>query len=129
LSHPNEEMLRASYEAFTNGDVGPMLNSFADNIEWHVSGRSPVAGDYSGKADVLDFFSKMMELYGGTLRLEVIDILANDNLGIVVTDERAEYAGKSLEYSGIHRWELRGGKCARFQNYTDDAYDEFWPAT
>jgi ketosteroid isomerase-like protein len=94
-----------------------------------VSGDSPVAGDYSGPDAVLGFLSKMMELYGGTLRLDVIDVLANDDLGIVVTEERAEYDGKALEYSGIHGWEFRDGKLARFQNYTDDTYNRFWAET
>jgi uncharacterized protein len=128
MLHPQEQLLRSNYEAFTNGDVSPILNSFADDIQWHVSGRSPVAGDYSGKAEVLDFFSRMMDLYGGTLRLEVIDGFANDEHGIVITRESAEFAGQPLEYSGIHHWTFDGPSCVRFQNYTDDAYDDFWAA-
>jgi ketosteroid isomerase-like protein len=128
MPHPHEQLLRTNYDAFSQGDVSPMVSSFADDIEWHVSGESPVAGDYSGKGEVLEFFSKMMELYRGTLQLEVVDVLANDDVGIVITKESAEYGGKPLEYSGVHHWQFRQGKLARFENYTDDTYSEFWAA-
>ena len=126
MPHSHEQLLRTNYEAFVNGDMAPMIGSYVDDIEWHVSGSSPVAGDYSGKTEVLAFFQKMMDLYGGTLRLDVLDVLANDEHGIVLTRERGEYAGKAVDYSGVHRWEFRDGRCARFENYYDDAYHAFW---
>jgi ketosteroid isomerase-like protein len=128
MPHANEALLRTNYEAFAKGDLSPMLNSFTEDIAWHVSGPSPVAGDYSGKAQVLDFFGRMMELYGGTLQLEALDFLANDEHGIVLTRERGKHNGKAIEYTGIHRWDFHDGKCARFENYYDDAYQEFWAA-
>jgi ketosteroid isomerase-like protein len=126
MPHPNEQMLRTNYEAFTKGDVTPMLDSFTDDVEWHVSGPSPVAGLYSGKTEVLGFFGEMMALYGGTLQLDVVDVLANDDHGIVLTRERGEHAGRAVEYEGVHRWDFRDGKCARFENYYDDSYHQFW---
>jgi ketosteroid isomerase-like protein len=69
-----------------------------------------------------------MNLYGGTLRVEVLDVLANDEHGVVLTRERGEHGGRTAEYEGVHRWEFRDGKCARFENYYDDAYHEFWKA-
>jgi hypothetical protein len=36
----------------------------------------PIAGDYFGKAEVLEFFAKMMDLYQGTLRLQILDVMA-----------------------------------------------------
>jgi ketosteroid isomerase-like protein len=77
---------------------------------------------------VLGFFGRMMELYGGTLQLDVLDVLANDDHGIVLTRERGQHAGKAVEYGGIHRWDFRNGKCVRFENYYDDAYHVFWAA-
>ena len=110
MPHRNEQLLRRNYDAFTTGDMDPMLDSLTDDIDWHVSGASPLAGDYKGKAEVLEFFAQMTELYGGTLRLEVLDVLANDDHGVVLTRERGEHAGKAVEYGGVHRWDFRDGK-------------------
>jgi hypothetical protein len=64
----------------------------------------------------------MIELYLGTLQVEVLEVLADEDHGIVLTGERGEHAAKAVEHAGIHRWDSRDGKCARFENYYDDAY-------
>src|SRR5213080_2324132 len=96
MANANEATLRNA--AFGRGDVQPMLDSLADDIKWHVSGRSPLAGEYTGKQEVLSFFGKMMEMYKGNLRLEVLDVLANGRHGIALTKEHGEYAGRQFEF-------------------------------
>lgn len=56
-----------------------------DDIEFHIFGRSPVSGSYSGKDEILRFFSKLTETYGDTFRLEVQDILVNNKRGVAVS--------------------------------------------
>lgn len=126
MSHPNEKLLRTAYEAFGGGDLNPLMDSLTDDIMWHVSGRSPLAGEYAGKPQVLGLFGKMMELYRGTLRLQVLNILANEGHGIVMTREWAQHDGKALEFRAIHVWGVREGRLAQFQVYYDDAYHKFW---
>jgi uncharacterized protein len=67
------QILRDNYDAFARGNADPLMGSLADDVKWHVSGGSPLAGEYVGKAEVLGFFGKMMQLYGGTLKLRVVD--------------------------------------------------------
>ena len=126
MTHPNAELLRAVYEAFGNGDLEPLLGSLTDDISWHDSTLGPVAGDYTGKDQVLGFFGKMMDVYGGTLRLEVVDILANENHGVVLTREAGTTGGESVEWSGAHLWSFRDGQCAEFSSYADVRYQRFW---
>ena len=42
------------------------------------------------------------EVYGETLELEVIDILANDDRGVVLTREQATTRGEHAEWTGVH---------------------------
>ncbi len=126
MPHPNTEPLRTVYETVSNGDMDTLMNALTDDIAWHVSGRSPVSGDYSGKNEVLGFFGKMFELYGGTLSVEVLDILAGDRHAAVLTRERATHAGTPLEFRAIHEFEIRDGKLARFTSFEDDTYNEYW---
>lgn len=83
MSHPHEDTLRAIYEAFAKGDIETVMGLYTDDIEFHVSGRSPVSGSYSGKDEVLGLYGKLAELSGGTFRVEALDILANDEHGVV----------------------------------------------
>ena len=126
MTDPNEQRLTEAYEASARGDVAPLMKLLADDVRWHASGRGPVAGDYSGKSGVLDFFARMGALYGDTFRLEVLDIFANDARGVVLTRERGEHNGRALEFRSAHIYEFDGGVCVRFMNFVDDAYDEFW---
>lgn len=63
MNHQNEKVLRTSYDAFGRGNANPLMTALAEDIKWYVSGRSPLTGEYSGKAEVLGFFGKMMEVY------------------------------------------------------------------
>jgi uncharacterized protein len=126
MSHRNEDMIRNNYEAFTRGDANPLVDSLSEDIQWHVSGQSPIAGDYFGKAEVLKFFARMMDLYQGTLRLQILDVMANDQHGAVLTNESAIYRGKTLEFQAVHVWDIDNGKFARFHVYNNDAYHKFW---
>ena len=49
-------LIASGYEAFAAGDVPAVLAMFAEDISWHISGRSPLAGVYTGRDGVLDFF-------------------------------------------------------------------------
>ncbi len=52
MAHPNEELLRRGYDAFTKGDMEAVNELFADDIVWHNAGRDQFAGDYHGKDEV-----------------------------------------------------------------------------
>ena len=126
MSHPHEETLRTVYDAFAKGDIETVMGLYTDDIQFHVSGRSPVSGSYSGKDEVLGLYGKMVEQSGGTFRVEALDILANDEHGVVLTMERGQRDGKTLENRAVHVWEMRDGKCAQFRGYNEEVWDEFW---
>jgi ketosteroid isomerase-like protein len=126
MSHPNRELLAEIYDRLAQGDVGPLVASMADEIEWRVHRPSPVAGTYKGEQEVLGFFPRMMAPYEGTLRVQVGAIVADDEHGFVSVRESAERPTEGLAWTGVHVWDLAHGKLARFESYYDDAYAEFW---
>ena len=126
MAHPNADLLRRAYEAAEAGDLQPLLDALADDVTWRDSSLGPLAGEYHGKDDVLAFFAKMMEVYAGTLRVEVHDILANDDHGVVLTRERGETAGEPVGWTGTHIWTFRDGRCTEFLAMNDGVYNRFW---
>lgn len=125
----NAELIRTGYEAFGKGDIETVLGNFADDIRWHVPGRNPIAGDYTGHAEITSFFGKLQELSGGTFQLEMHDLLASDDHVVAIVDGRAERNGKALENGrGVHIWHVRDGKATEFWGMVQDPYgaDEFW---
>jgi len=126
MAHPNADLLRRAYDAAGTGDLQPLLDALADDVTWRDSSLGPLAGEYHGKDDVLAFFGKMMEVYAGTLRLDVQDILANDDHGVVLTRERGEIVGEPVSWTGTHIWTFRDGRCTEFLAMNDGVYNRFW---
>ena len=126
MPHPNTKLLQDAYEALSHGDLGPLLAALTDDISWRDSTLGPLTGDYTRKDQVLGLFGKMAEVYRGTLRLEAIDIFANDDRGVVLTREAGTADGADLTWTGVHLWGFRDGRCARFTAYADADYQRFW---
>lgn len=128
MAHPNEDLLRKGYEAFSAGNIQALDDVFAEDILWHVGGRSSLAGDYKGRQEVYGFFGKLAEGTGGTLRLEIHDVLANDHHGVALVHSSGQREGKMLDDNALHVFELEGGKVKEFWGYPGDQYtvDEFW---
>ena len=128
MTHPNAELLRGGYEAFAKGDIPGVLGIFAEDIAWHVPGRSPLSGDYRGHQEVVGFFTKAMELSGGTLRVEADEILADGERIIALTTVSAERNGRSWSSPEVHVWRVQGGRAVTFREFQGDqeAEDRFW---
>lgn len=77
---------------------------FADDLVWHVAGRSVIAGDYAGKDQVFGFFGRLQELSEGTSEVEVHDLLANDEHGVAIVIESATRNRRSYQgHASPHR--------------------------
>jgi uncharacterized protein len=129
MAHPNENLLREGFAAFQKGDLEALQHQyFAEDIRWHIPGRSPIAGDYEGIAQVMQLFARLFELSGGTFRIELHDVLANDERAVALFTIRGERAGKQLNDDAAQTYRVRDGKVAEAWSYQTDLYavDEFW---
>jgi ketosteroid isomerase-like protein len=126
--HPNVELLRKGYAAYGSGDIDVLNDLFADDILWHITGRSQLGGDYKGREQVFGFFGKLMELSGGTAKIEVHDILANDEHGVALVTGSATRDGNTFTGPDVHTFHIRDGKVVEFWDAPLDQYaaDEFW---
>ncbi len=129
VAHPDAVLIRDAYDAFARGDIPTALAAMAEDITWHVPGRSPLSDDYKGHDGVLDFFGRCQELSGGTLRV-VPDQVVTDGSGLVVvmTTVSAERHGHAWSSPEVQVWQVRDGKATEFREYQGDqaTEDEFW---
>lgn len=129
MAHPNEALVREGFAAFGRGDLDALRDQyFAADIRWHIPGRSPLAGDYDGVAQVIEFFDRLFELSGGTIRVELHDVLANDEHAVALYTARAEREGRRLEDNAVNTFHIRNGKVTEVWTQDTDLYasDEFW---
>lgn len=128
MDNPNLETLRVGYEALVAGNLDTVVGLFDEGIKAHVPGRSPVAGDYDGVEQVVGYVSKLMELSGGTLRFQTHCLMADEEHGVALINDKAERPGKALDSNNIHAWHLGGGRLNEIWIYPGDLYawDAFW---
>jgi ketosteroid isomerase-like protein len=127
--HPNIEQARRGYAAFGSGDLATLSELIADDVVWHAQGVGSLSGDYRGRDQVFGFFGRLAEETGGTFRLDVHDILANDEHTAVLATLTASRGGKSIEVPVVNVSHNDGtGKITEFWTSTTDpqAALDFW---
>lgn len=127
MGHPNEEVLRKGYSAFNSGDMDAVRETFAEDIVWHIGGRSPLSGDYKGIEEVLGFFGKLTQSFDQPPQIDIHDVLANDEHGVVLISATSKRGGKERTALSTHVFHLKDGKATEFWDCPVDAYgdDEF----
>jgi ketosteroid isomerase-like protein len=127
--HANVQQARRGYEAFSKGDMATVSELMADDVVWHVGGNNSLSGDYKGKDAVFGFFGKLMELTDGTFKLEVHDILANDEHSAILVRTSAQKGAKKLDSKAVHITHTNpAAKITEFWSFEENqaATDEFF---
>jgi uncharacterized protein len=129
MAHPNVDRLQRFLEAYGANDREAVRASLTDDAVWHVGGTHRFSGNYRGRETILDYFARVGSETGGTLRLERIELMANDDRGAAflrVTGERGE---RRLDVTMAEAFQFDGeGRIREFWAHaTDqDAIDAFW---
>jgi ketosteroid isomerase-like protein len=126
--HSNVGLLRKGYGAFAKGDVATLTDLFSQHMVWHQPGTSRVSGEYRGRDAVLAFLGRLAELSGGTFRVDLHDVLANDEHGVALSRETASRQGKQLDSLSVQVYHIIGGKITEAWSLIQEQrrYDEFW---
>jgi ketosteroid isomerase-like protein len=127
MTHPHAKILEKLYQDFAKGDLNAVLAACDDSITFQVAGKSKVAGKYT-KANFAQFAGKLKELSGGTLQIEVHDILASDRHAVVLASDHLIRSGEKVQLRTAHVWRFEKGKPVAWYEYPRDLYqfDTIW---
>jgi ketosteroid isomerase-like protein len=122
--HPNTALIRKGYAAFAAGDMETLDALFSDGVVWTVAGRSPLAGTYTGKADVFGkFMAGLGERSGGTLSISIETVVADDEHVVVLAKHTAAHAGRTLDARNIDVYTVRDGRVTEARSTGFDVYE------
>ena len=106
----------------------PMLALLADDVVWHVPGRSAIAGEYRGREAVRGYFEHRRTLAVSTFRVDVKAVLSEGDLVVQLADGTAERAGRGASWQTVGVFRVHDERIAEcwvvpFDQY---AFDEIW---
>ncbi len=93
----NIELARKGYAAFDSADIEAVMALITDDCVWHAGSIGPLAGDYTGKDAILDFFMKFGQLTEGSYKADIHDVLGNDEHTVALGTSKITRGGKTRE--------------------------------
>ena len=122
-AHPNAQRIRDLYEGFLRGDLGPLDDLLAEDVEWHEAGRNQLSGVHRGRNAVHRVIGRLGELTGGTLRLDVRTVFADDTHGVAVLRVSARRGDHSFDdVHETHVYRFVDGRVAEWRQAFGDQY-------
>jgi ketosteroid isomerase-like protein len=128
MAEQNIANTRRGYAAFAAGDLETLNELFAEDVLWHVKGSGPLDGEYAGRDATYGFFAKLAQELGGTLDIQLHDVLANEDHVTALCNVTATRKGVTTSDQMVQVFHVRDGKIVEaFAATTDPAKSmEFW---
>ena len=124
MVHPHHALIRKRYQALADGDLDTLAELLTEDVVWRVPGHNPLAGEHHGRAEVVAFFRRLIDLTGGTAHVEPLAVFADDNWGIAIE------AGSALGFAARHVsvYRFRDDLIAEVSFHPGDQYalDGYW---
>jgi len=120
MPEDNVALLRKTYDAFGRGDIPAVMQSFAEDITWHVPAVLPTGGDAKGHEEVGQVFQRIADSWED-FQLEVGDFVASGDRVCVLGRAQGKLDGTRTGYGFVHCWTMRDGVCTDFDEYVDPA--------
>ena len=120
MSEQNVSIVRSSYEAFGSGAFAAVLETMDPEIEWVDQESLPWGGVHHGH----DEFAAHMQSFGANFeefRVEPREFLDAGDRVVVTGRFAGRGGGGEFDVGVVYTWELRDGKVARVEGYTDTA--------
>ena len=120
--HPNATLVRQGFEALDRGDISWLQEHLADDVVWHVGGKSVVAGDYRGKDEVLnDFLGRQTQAMGGPPNITLDDIVGNDQHVVAFGNATLDDPdGGSISWKFANIFKIADGKAQEVWGLADE---------
>jgi ketosteroid isomerase-like protein len=100
---PAEKIARAreAYEAFSQGDLQKVAESWTEGITWHLRGSTRYGGDHHGRDAIFQLLSQLPQDFD-EFKLEIHDILANDQHVVALLNQTAVRHGETYSGPVVH---------------------------
>jgi len=127
------ELHRRQAAMYAGESLDPVLELLANDIVWHVPGRSPIAGDHRGIEQVVAYFKKRRALASETMRMLPGELVSAGGAVAQFVEGGAILGGVQVSWQtfGVYRvdveqWRIREVWLVPLDG---DLFDRLWSAS
>lgn len=102
------ELHRRQGGMYAGGSVDPVVELLAEEINWHVPGKSPIAGDHRGVQQVIEYFEKRRRLANSTMQMRPGGLTCEGEAVAQFVEGNAVLDGKAVSWQtiGVYRVDI-----------------------
>ena len=114
--HPNAANYRKLSKATEDGDFSAYADGISDDVEWwEIGSTEPVRG----KAALAERMQSMMGS-GMSIKVDLHDVMANDEHMVALVNATVEREGKTFSYKTAEIYHVKDGKITHRWAFSDD---------
>ena len=123
----NADLVRSMVALFLSGDLAGVQSHFAPDACGQLPGRGRLAGVYHGPEEIIGFLASSFELSGGTLSLDLMDVMASENGAAHLQRVTAAHDGRQLDCVEVLVHRIENGAIVHTHHRPDQhAIDAFF---
>jgi ketosteroid isomerase-like protein len=125
----NIAVVQTLTSAYAAADINAISALLADDVVFHVPGRHPLAGTYTGKTEVFGYLAQVAAASesddGG---FEIHSMMGDDEHVVALVYGTIEHGGVRFVRPTVHVFHVDGDRVTEFWEASLDqnAEDEFW---
>jgi len=117
------ELMTDYLAAAKRGDWETAFGYFADDIVFHIPGRSSFAGDHRGKDAAREYIQTIRNHYrNGEIELELIDMLTSEERVVLLVRERFHGDADPVEIRRANVYRVQGDAIVEISIFEADQY-------
>jgi ketosteroid isomerase-like protein len=127
MASNKEAVVRRMVDALQRADANAIGELLSDDVVYRFPGRSPVAGTYRGRAEVLGLFATFRQMLDGPPRFDTHDVVASEAHVVELSSYEASRGGRTLRWNVMRTYHVGEDRIAEIWLAIDDlyAFDDF----
>ncbi len=128
IEHPNSFLVHQCLQAVSSGDTETLRALWAEDIVWHVKGKSPWQGEIRGPDAIFEYLAQLGEMGSGDYNIEVEDVMIGEERAAISLTVTASSEGRALEARMILLARIAGRRIHEVITLPIDAdrVESFW---
>ncbi|MEO8456892.1 MAG: nuclear transport factor 2 family protein [Chloroflexota bacterium] len=129
VEQANLDLVKSLLAAFSNGNVLGIRGILTPDVKFRFPGYNALSGEFKGIDAALGLLSRIFQWNGGSTRIRLHDVLANEQHGVLLYTVTARHGDRTIRYKYMDLYHFRDGQISEVWGVAADdarAFDEFY---